>query len=474
VISWSIQMPELARGPWRAVCWALCLSAAIATFATSPHSIISLAVFFAICLAVLYSIDRQVAAADACGVFSFYVLATLALYWTQSWALPQYHGFSGGPGVGTDDSFFFSIGSPVLPEGLPVRVNYFVSDHPYGMLLRLFSGPMYQLYGTVHPLDLLFLNAAGLAPMPFLVLKTARLITGEEQTARLAFVLSLVCPFTLANGVILIRDGLMATLFIGSLYGLVSRRFVLMSVMLLAAAILRLPHAIMFVASLWMISLFARYGGRPLPGVWRPGWLSAGALLIAPFAVALTTYLYFGAALLDRLSAVEGLFRESFLNEFVLNQALADQGTATFYAINQLALPVRLPLAFLFYFGAPHLALDTLVISGSLIPRQVLTALFALAFIVYVGWFVRGVMRAWDAANALLLGCILTYCVDLLILSQASMQVRHKVALLPLFYIVVAYGLRYRQQDAVFVGLVTCFGVGAVELLFNAYKLWIL
>jgi hypothetical protein len=221
-----------------------------------------------------------------------------------------------------------------------------------------------------------------------------------------------------------------------------------------------------------MISLFAR-GGRPLPGIWRPSWLSACALLMAPFAVALATYLYFGPVLIDRLSAVEGLFRDSFLNEFVLNQAMRDQGTATFYAINQLALPLRLPAAFLFYFGAPHLALDTLASSGAVVPRQILTALFALAFILYAGFFVRGVIRARDAGNALLLGTILTYCVDLLILSQASMQVRHKVALLPLFYIVVAYGLRYRQRDAVIIGLVTSFSVAGIDLLFNGYKLWV-
>ena len=466
-------MRELSGGPWRVVCWALCLCAAIATLATSPHSILSLTLYFAIFLTMLRMIDRRVDIAAACGVFSFYVLATLMLYWTQRLALPGYYGFSGGLGVGTDDSFFFSIGSPVLPEEFPVRTNYFISDHPYGLLLRLFSGPMYQLYGSIHPLDVLFVNTAGLALMPFIVLKTARLVTHEEQTARLAFALSLVCPFTLANGVILIRDGLMATTFIGAFYGLVSRRFVLMSVMLLSAAILRLPHAIMFVGSLWMIALFAR-GGRPLPGVWRPSWLSASALTVAPFGVALVTYLYFGPVLIDRLMVVEGLFRDSFLNEFVLSQAMRDQGTATFYAINQLALPLRLPLAFLFYFGAPHLALDTLVIKGALIPRQVLTAMFALVFIVYAGYFVRGAIRAWHAGNALLLGSILTYCIDLLILSQASMQVRHKVALLPLFYIIVAYGLRYHQRDAVIFGLATSLAVGAVELLFNGYKLWIL
>jgi hypothetical protein len=94
-------------------------------------------------------------------------------------------------------------------------------------------------------------------------------------------------------------------------------------------------------------------------------------------------------------------------------------------------------------------------------------------FIAYAGFFLRGIIRAFDARNALLLGIVLTFCIDLLILSQASMQVRHKVALMPLMYIVVAYGYRYRQRDAVLLGLLFSFGVGAVELLYNGYKLWI-
>src|SRR5512145_3359201 len=104
-------MPDLSHAPWRRVCWAASLGAATATLATSPHSIISLTVYFAMFLAALYLIERRLDVAAACGVFSFYVLATLMLYWTQRWALPEYHGFSGGLGVGTDDSFFFSISS---------------------------------------------------------------------------------------------------------------------------------------------------------------------------------------------------------------------------------------------------------------------------------------------------------------------------------------------------------------------------
>ena len=86
--------------------------------------------------------------------------------------------------------------------------------------------------------------------------------------------------------------------------------------------------------------------------------------------------------------------------------------------------------------------------------------------------FLRGVIRAWDTTNVLMLALVVTYCIDLSILSQASMEARHKTGLMPLMYIVVAYGARYRQRDAVILGLLFSFGFGAMVLLYNGYKLW--
>jgi hypothetical protein len=447
----------------------------LGTLLTSAHSVVSLA-FYYLLFVVLYrvTVGRGDVADITCvtGVFAFYALATLVLYWTQLLALPEYFGFSGGLGVGTDDHFFYSLAAPKLPEGFPLRTNFFLSDHTYGVLLRVFSEPMYLLYGDLHPLDLLFMNSAGLSLMPFFVRGTARLATDDEAASRWAFALSLICPVMMANGVILIRDGLTATLFIAAVYGLVASRFALMFAALLGAAFLRPAQAVMLLGSLWMLAMFAWLGARNLQGpLWRPTGLTVTGLLLAPLLIAPLAYVLFGATLIEKLLAVKSLFRESFLYDFLREQALRDGGPDTFYAINQLALPVRLPLAFAFYFGAPYLALETFAGPGPVVPRQVLTALFGVLFVAYGGFFVKGAIRAWDTVNAVVLGIVITYCVDLLILSQASMQTRHKTALLPLMYIVVAYGMRYRQRDAVILGLCFSFGLGAMELLYNAYKL---
>jgi hypothetical protein len=47
-----------------------------------------------------------------------------------------------------------------------------------------------------------------------------------------------------------------------------------------------------------------------------------------------------------------------------------------------------------------------------------LNSIYGVMFIVYAGWFLRGVIRAWDTTNVLVLGLVVTYCIDLLILSR--------------------------------------------------------
>jgi hypothetical protein len=451
-----------------------CALAVVGTLLTSAHSLVSLAVYYLLFSLGMRLLDPGHDRALANATFFFYAVGVLLIFHGQLIGLPQYYGFSGGLGVGTDDSFFYSLGAPVLPADFPLRPGYAVNLHPYGFLMRFFSEPMYALYRGFHPLDLLYMNAAGLAFTPFLTRAATRILTSDESASRAAFVLALLCPFTLANGLILVRDGLLATCFAGALYAVLSTRPILLVFFLFGTAFLRLPAAILLMASIWFIVMFGRVPFQTLAG-WplRHRWLWLASLLVVPVVTAVGLYVAAGDLIQSRLMAVQGLFRDQFLSEFVFDQSQRDQGTATFYAINQLALPIRLPLAFLFYFGAPFLAVDTLTVHGALIPRQVMLGAYAILFIAYAGWFVRGLVRALDERNRAILALAIIFCLDLLILSQASMQIRHKVELMPLMYVIVAYGWRYRQRDAVIIGLAVSAGVALMELLSNSYKLWL-
>src|SRR5262249_48002894 len=161
---------------------------------------------------------------------------------------------------------------------------------------------------------------------------------------------------------------------------------------LFGAAWLRPAQGVMLLGSLWMLSMFVWLWPRAQQSSWRPGAVTVGTLFVAPVLVAVLAYLFVGTALLDQLLAVKGFFRVSFLYDFVRESSLSATGPDTFYALNQLSLPLRLPLAFAFYFGVPFVALETFA-TGPVIPRFVLSSLFGVMFIVYAGWFLRGCIR---------------------------------------------------------------------------------
>jgi len=369
-------------------------------------------------------------------VFGFYAALALVLYLTQRWAIPGYYGFSGGIGVGADDSYFYSLATDDLPFDFPFRYALAVQHHPYGMMLRGLAHLQRLVLTSLHPLDLLFFNVFGLSFLPLFVRSLYLRIVGEETGARNVFWMCVVAPYVLANGVILMRDGLVAMAFAGALWACVKRRWFVLVICLALAFWLRIASGLMLVGIVIGFGT-VRYYTQAENGRWRrPDSLYRVILvLLAVLAVALV-----GAELIFHYPWWERVFRSGFLNSFVRNSVAMDSGTTTFYTINKMPGIVRVPLAFIFYLGSPFLQLSALANDGVVVPRAVLTTGFALLFPFYAAWFFRGVLRAWRTGQRVLQAMALMYIFDLTLVSQASMQMRHKIPLMALFYLLVAYG----------------------------------
>jgi len=74
-------------------------------------------------------------------------------------------------------------------------------------------------------------------------------------------------------------------------------------------------------------------------------------------------------------------------------------------------------------------------------------------FIWYFAYFSRTIVRIVKGSNSVVTIFVLIFLIDVLVLSQASMQIRHKVALMPLFYVILGFGYVYRRRTPVLVGL---------------------
>jgi|GEM_PF-3520278 len=427
-------------------------------FATSfanMTSVFSLILYTLIFSVVWKSILKWPDIMQGLGVFVFYAALTLGLYEWQLVANPEYFGFSGGLGVGGDDSFFYSLAAPHLPANFPVRDGYWLRSHHYADVLKLLSKGFQALRMEVHPLDFLFFNVLGLATVPFFAKKVTFLATRDTGAASFAFLTTLICPVLIANGLIMIREGWMAACLIGAFYFAMKRHYFMLGCLLLGALYLRIE-----VGGLLLTSIIAYFSLIKRTDTRRPDgpvqrWRSTSTILVI-FGTIILLSIGFGALLgIEEIVTEAGslVYRGDFLESFIGATHSADRG-GTFYRINQLPWFFSVPLGFLFFIGSPFFTLFGLTNNGEYIPRMLLGNVFAVMFICYFAFFVRGLMRVLTTSNAVMTVLALIFLVDVLILSQASMQIRHKVALMPLFYVIVSYGFVYRKSIPWSAGLV--------------------
>ena len=170
---------------------------------------------------------------------------------------------------------------------------------------------------------------------------------------------------------------------------------------------------------------------------WRPTGIGIAKSVIFT-AVALAMFTLFGEQSGD--SQGIQLFRQGYVEGMLTRSSIKDTGTSTFFLISNLPIFLRLPLAFVFFLGSPFLSLSSLQVDGVWVPRHFMANAYAIMFMIYVAWFCRGILRAFRERHLMMTILILVICVDLMIVSQASMQLRHKLAIMPLFYLAVGYG----------------------------------
>lgn len=399
------------------------------------------------------------------GLTVFFFYATLAVglgAWHEaiapsSWGLTAVH-----LGAGADDSYFYALATGDLGVGVPTRSAELFRQHTYPVLLSGWVGLLSYLYRPIYPLDLIFLNVLVLSFMPFFAEKAALALTRDERAARFTFWATLVCPFILQNGLILVRDGCLASFQAGFLYGVLSRRYWLAAVLLGLGLFLRLETGVMILVSGIVCILVDTDGnaaqGGPGGGSSRASMVRAG---VAFFAVVSGLFVVAYAAL-----DAEGIgigFRYDILDFLSRSES---GGGGTLYRLTSLPTWLRVPLMTLFFFATPVFSVNYLFFSdgSTLVPRALMGNLFAALFLLYLAFFVRASVRAVREWNLPVLALGSLYLLEMAVLSQASMQIRHKVAVMPIFYILVGYGYTYSQS----------FGVAAGWIVSVTYALFVL
>jgi len=373
-----------------------------------------------------------------------------------------YSGFSGPPGgIGTDDSKFYYEaihGIAVSPELIIYSEG---SIHSFSKILRLVVRIL--PFENVHLLDLLFFNILGISFIPIFTYHLAYKLTQERKTSYLAYKFVVICPIIMTNGLILIRDGWSAVLFVGAIYFLLVNRYFLMVGAVILLSYIRLASGLQLVMALL---IFFYYRFRNYHGYYAKKVIIVmiSIAFVAILAVALlpivTEYLQKKGLLI----AGSFLFRQTFVEGFMAEGLARSNKFSIFFLISSQPFYLRIPLGFLFFLGAPFLSIQNLSYAGIYIPRAFLGQIFFVLFPFYLKYLIQGTWYAWKRKEMSIKLTAFTLFFLLLALSQLSLQGRHKTMVMPLFYILAAYGFYHKTKISAQLGILAAVVVVGIQI----------
>lgn len=397
---------------------------------------------------------------EAIGLYAFYAFLTLVIYEVQLAEAPMYLGFSGKEGAfGTDDTYFFSLLAERVPYEMDLRIYYAEYDHTYTTFLDFVS-----FYDVHHLMDIIWVNLLPMVLLPVLTRALAFSLTGNQNVARGAFLLMAICPFTLSNGLILIRDGWSAMLFVGAIYFFYELRLGRMAVLTALLFYLRVASGLQLVMVLGILSLVFYVRAER---TWVRRSILGGLVLTGAVVGYGSFYLLTVVTPIQTLSGViDLLFREEFLSWFKENAP-----NSFLLQLYELPTYIRLPASFAFFLVMPILPVEGLFWEDVFVIRGLMKCLYSLMFLFVFNYLVAGVYESLASGQGRwsIILVVISFLVLILALSQVSMQVRHKVMVMPLQYIIAAYGFyEGGSTGRLLGGVAMCFLVFATVLKFAA------
>lgn len=382
-------------------------------------------------------------------VFHLFVFAALVVYIINLLQFPMQQGLTGGEGSRTDDGAYFASAADIIFRGeYGHAVN---SETPYVILMRF----LYP-FKIIDPINLIILNVLlGLAFLPYLTAKISELLFHDQHVCQSSFWLISFCPFCWSCGLIIMRDVPSLIFILWAFLLFVKRKYVWMVIPL------GLLLWIKFGFIVFLFVLIACYiyfqTGRHLTK--KKVWfiIAALSLLVILFVVVLPNlFLITGGRLEDG-----NLFRDTFL-DFLANaneQSLLIQ-------IYQMPIVIRIPLLITAFITMPMFAIPPGVIES----RGILILSYTVYIMFLCGYAFRLLFTKikLDSNVRMLLWIILF---EALALGMISLQIRHKVILMPFVYMIIAYGMNKLPNSLL--AQISQWGYVGANIIYAVYKLGI-
>ena len=400
-------MTILSRNNLRALTFFLALISLLIIWTTDRSAVVSYAYTLGIILFINLFCDN-VKRPQNILYFHFYLLLALVVFLIQKNQIPSFMGLTGPEGIGTDDGTYYAgvTDGPIPPE---IRTDI-AEKMTFCDAIR-FLYP-FKING---PLCIVIFNLLGISFLPYLTYRVADTMFNDKAVSQKAELLTLFCPFLMSTGLIIMRDVVCTTLLTAAFL------FFIMPLLLV-------PVALHFVFS-----------------VSKKKSNGAIILRVALVIIVLSISLIY---IMPRLSSITGgrleegsFFRMSFI-DFLLDY----NEESVIAKIYNYPIYLRLPMLVVAFLIIPTLSFGFLS-QGIFIPR-----LFLMSFLAPIYWwffyrlffcFILSYKQFTAQAKELFYTIIFLA----LTLGVVSLQVRHRVTMMPFFYIAIAYsGVYYKHN----------------------------
>jgi hypothetical protein len=347
-------------------------------------------------------------------------------------------------GIGTDDGSYFAG----ITSGQHVYVSRTLSDRPFSVFLKF----LYP-FSIIRPLNIIIPNLLGIAFLPYFTHKFSFILFNNSEISLISRRLISFCPFTMAMGLILIRDIWIVTFIIAGLYFFQKNKFVGLGICVLLVGYIRFGSLVFLGTGLIVLSKskLNNIVGKQISNI--------------IFSMSLIGIVFLFYAILPFLVEYsDGRLQETIVREkFAIDYLQKNFEDSTIAKLTQLPYIIKIPALSIFFFFCPFLKFKAYT-EGIFNIRTVMSTLLT-PLLLFFSWkyimksLIAGIFNKSEIRVFVLLAIIISIC-----LAVFSMQVRHKTILMPFLYILTAYGYCMSEKNYNVIAMLFTFAIIAVQI----------
>jgi hypothetical protein len=320
-----------------------------------------------------------------------------------------------------DDKFFYL--------GLQDFVNNINNPRSYkfSYFAGVFLYPV-SLIKSISLPDALIFNSFGHSFTAVYVYKTLYKMTRNYKNSFFAFLSTLFCGLLWIDGLTFMRDGWTATFFIMMIYYFLDNQMIFLLFSFLGICLIRLGSgAVALLALFPFVFSYIKEKSYFFQKKHRAKVLLFVLFLFILLMIFLPEYLR------SKNFFIGDFARLSFI-EYYQDNAASDNIFARF-----LVLPffLRIPLTFIHYLMVPYFNFE--YFAHGLDPSSLFPGFYSLWILFFIPFIIRNIYRGFKENNYDLKNITYSYIISIFILSQCSMQSRHKDFILPFIFLLAFY-----------------------------------